>query len=200
MVTGLRGSWLVAIVCTAATPSSALTAQEGHPVPAGATVRVWARDYGLNKTRATVLGWSDTTGSFTKVAASGDSVVVPFRGITRIDQLQGKNTVLGFFRGAAIGGAFGMLVGGAAGESKVQGCSEFLCELEALDYMAAGLAIGAVGGGILGGAIPPDRWGRVSLPTSAGFPGNEKPFHDALAFQLLSAGSLLLVTALLAGT
>lgn len=162
--------------------------QRFSPVPEGDTVRVWARDFGLKKTKVTVLGWADSTVLFESLRRPPDSLTIPFGGVTRLDVLRGKNKGRGIFRGAGIGGGIGVLAGFLIGTAAVSGCTEFLCELDALGYMFGGMLLGAGVGAGVGASYPPDRWVRVDLPVQAGFPPYRTPFHQTFVFRLLSAG------------
>ncbi len=132
---------------------SAVTAQERplrlgprqrvRPVPEGDTVRVWARNFGLKKTNVTVLGWANSTVLFQGLHRPPDSLTIPFGGVTRLDVLRGKNKGLGILRGAAIGASIGMLAGILIGNAAVSDCTEFLCGLDALNYMFGGMLLGA---------------------------------------------------------
>ncbi len=176
----------VTCLCVVGTGSRQLLAQQLPLVPEGDTVRVWARGYGLNKTKATVVGWSSSTAQFGRLTTPGDSLVVPFGSIMRLDRLQGKDRLAGFGRGAAIGFMAGTVLGAVLGRAVVSGCREFLCELDALGYLAGGAAVGAVVGGVTGVQSPPDRWERVPLPVAAGFPEYRTPIHETFAFRLAS--------------
>ena len=184
-------------LCVAGVGSSPLLAQQLRLVPEGDTVRVWARGYGLKKTEATVVGWSGATAQFGRLTIPPDSLVVPFGGITRLDHLQGKDRVRGFARGLGIGGGVGVVLGFVVGRLVVGGCQEFLCELDALGYMAGGMVVGAVVGGGIGVSNPPDRWERVTLPVAAGFPPYRTPIHETFAFKLVSTAVGIAVMVLL---
>ena len=162
--------------------------QRVRPVPEGDTVRVWAPDFGLKKTKVTVLGWADSTVLFEGLRLPPDSLTIPFGGVTRLDVLRGKNKVRGILRGAAIGGGIGVLAGLLIGNAAVSNCTEYLCELDALGYMAGGMLLGVGVGAGVGASYPPDRWVHVDLPVQAGFPPYRTPFHETLVFKLLSAG------------
>ena len=162
--------------------------QRVRPVPEGDTVRVWARHFGLKKTKVTVLGWADSTVLFERLRLPPDSLTIPFGGVTRLDVLRGKNKGLGILRGAYYGGAIGMLAGLLIGSAAVSDCTEFLCGLDALNYMFGGMLLGAGVGAGVGASYPPDRWVRVDLPVHAGFPPYRTPFHETFVFSLLSAG------------
>ena len=172
--------------------------QRVRPVPEGDTVRVWARDFGLNKTKVTVLGWADSTVQFERLRLPPDSLTIPFGGVTRLDVLRGKNKALGIRRGATIGGGIGvlagLLIGSAAG---VSDCTEFLCGLDALNYVFGGMLLGAGVGAGVGASYPPDRWVRVNLPVQAGFPPYRTPFHETFVFRLLSWGVSIALVAII---
>lgn len=174
-----------------------LVGQEMPPVPGGSRVRVWAPDLGVRRERAAVLTWHDSTVSFRPEASGGDTVLVPFRALRRLDVYVGKDRLRGGMVGAAIGGTVGMLVGTVIGNGAVQGCQEWLCELEALNYMAGGMAIGMALGVPVGVSAAPDKWARVDLPVAAGFPPYRPPVHETLAFRVVAAAAALVVTSLI---
>jgi len=157
-------------------------------------VRFWAPDLGHKKTRATLFRWSDSAVAFT-VSADQREAYVPFQGLERMEVYGGKNHWKGALIGATLGGAVGTLVGMAVGNSAVEGCSGFMCELEAMNYMVVGGLIGTVIGTPFGVLAAPDRWQRVNLPTDMGFPPHRTPWHRSTAFQVFTgvAAALLLI-------
>ncbi len=167
--------------------SSTLVAQQLRLVPEGDTVRVWAREQNLKKTKLSVIGWSDSTAEFGRLTYPGGGVAVPFQSITRLEHLDGKDRFKGLANGAGIGGGAGVVFGLIIGQAAVSGCQEFLCELEAFSYAGVGMLVGGVLGAVVGVENPPDRWKRVDLPVSAGFPEYRKPFHETFAFHVVSA-------------
>lgn len=171
--------------------------QRVRPVPEGDTVRVWARGFGLKKTRVTVLGWADSTVLFESLRLPTDSLTIPFGSVTRLDVLRGKSKGLGIRRGFGIGGAIGMLSGLLIGTAAVSDCSEFLCELDALGYLFGGMLLGAGVGAGIGASYPLDRWVRVDLPVQAGFPPYRTPFHETFAFKLLYTGLSITLLAII---
>ena len=172
--------------------------QRVRPVPEGDTVRVWAPDFGLKKTKVTVLGWADSTVLFEGLRLPPDSLTIPFGGVTRLDVLRGKKSKgLGILRGAGIGGGIGVLAGLLIGEVAVSGCTEAFCELDALNYMFGWMLLGAGVGAGVGASYPPDRWVRVDLPVQAGFPSYRTPFHETFVFKLLSTGLSIALLAII---
>lgn len=173
-----------------------LVAQELPRFRAGDTLRLRAPEMRLRNTRVTFAGWQDSTLSVRTVR--GDSTItVPFPLVARLDRYAGKNRLNGALRGAAILGTVGMLAGAVAGRSAVAGCREFLCEMEAFKYAAAGMFVGvAVGAPVGATAMAPDRWHRVELPVALGFPDYRKPFVETAAFRILwGVGSMLVLLA-----
>ncbi len=170
------------------------SAQSLPPLPDSSSIRIWAPSADLKSERATFLEWrASSLGAIH--AESGDSLDLAFPSITRVDLLQGKNVGMGVLMGASIGATVGGLVGLLVGNSAVSGCSGFLCELDALNYMAVGMGIGAVPGIAIGAAAPPDRWVRQSLPPEMGFP---RPGPDYS--MIVSVSALLLAIVLMGGS
>lgn len=180
------GAALATVACAVGIVSPGLSAQQVRLVAAGDTVRVWAPDFGLKKTKSTVLGWSDSTVLVVRLRPPPDSVTIPFGGLYRLDLLRGKSRSRGLATGAGIGVVGGLLVGALVGQAAVSDCTEFLCGLDGLNYAFGGALIGAGIGAAVGAAHPPDRWERVELPTEAGFPPYRKPFHKTVAFSLIA--------------
>lgn len=154
-------------------------------VPVGDTVRVWAPDEDVKGAKATVLPWIQRTATFASLSAPTERMEFPFGTVTRLEVLRGRDTGRGIVTGFAAGGTLGLLLGAVIGNAAVSGCRELLCELDALGYAVGGLLIGGVVGAAVGAANPPDRWTRVDLPTSAGFPEYRKPFHQTTVFKIM---------------
>lgn len=161
-------------------------AQQLPDIPPGATVRVWAPEFNVSERRAEFVAWSDS--SFTFLPEDAARREVPYAAVTRLETLNGKDPVAGFFRGAGIGGGLGLLIGLATGSAAASGCQEFLCGLEVFEHMAIGGGAGILLGGLIGVAEAPDRWVREELPTELGFP-EEKPDYTSW----LITGGLLVV-------
>ncbi len=174
--------------------ASGLDAQQMQGVSVGDTVRFWAPGIRINARTATVLPWEGTTAWFAAMGRQPDTLDVPFIRLTRLEVYEGKNHLQGALRGGAIGGGVGMLLGLIIGELAVSGCTEFLCELDAIGYMGGGLLIGTVTGITIGAASPPDRWRRVDLPVEAGFPPSTRPWHKSTGWVVFSTVLGLLVT------
>jgi len=165
------------------------TAQSLPQLPDSSSIRIWAPSVDLKSDKATFLAWQ--TSSLRAVhEEGGDTLELAFPSITRLDLLQGKNVGLGVLRGAAVGATLGGLIGLLVGNNEVSGCTGFLCELDALQYMAVGMGIGAIPGGAIGAAAPPDRWVRQSLPEEMGFP---RPGPDYSVIVAVSAALLMIV-------
>jgi ABC-type nitrate/sulfonate/bicarbonate transport system permease component len=168
-------------------------AQSLPPLVDSSSIRIWAPSLDLKSEEATFLEWQ--TSSLRAIhAESGDTLELTFPSITRLDLLQGKNVGLGVLGGAALGGSIGGLVGFLVGRNEVSGCTGFLCELDAFQYMAVGFGVGAIPGMAIGAAVPPDRWVRQPLPPEMGFP---RPGPN---YSMILTVSALLVTIAIAAS
>lgn len=166
-----------------------LHAQALPEIPRGATVRVWAPEFEVSKRRAEFVAWSDS--SLTFVPEDDAARELPYTAVTRLETLQGKDHVAGFFRGAGVGAGLGLLIGLATGSSAASGCEGFLCGLEVFEHMAIGGGAGGLLGGLIGVGAPPDKWVREELPPELGFP-EERPDYTNW---LIVGGALVLLLA-----
>ncbi len=104
---------------------------------------------------------------------------IPTTAIFRLEVSRGTQTQSR--RGAAIGAAVGAIVAGIAAYSSSEGCTAYrYCVLNDDTPAAAGVAVGAVGGGLLGlgvgSLIKTARWEIVSIPLVVG----ERSVHTSI--------------------
>jgi len=163
-------------------------------VQEGDQVRFWAPQLGHKKATGTLRSWHDSTVAFGLVDDQQDALI-PYRELTKLEVLEGKDRWRGAGMGAALGALAGGLVGMLIGNSAVEGCTEFMCEMNAFSYAGVGMLIGIGVGVPIGVQAAPDKWKRVNLPTEMGFPPYTQPWHKTTAFRIFTglAGTLLLV-------
>jgi hypothetical protein len=184
---------LLACILLPTVSATSAGAQQLPPFAGGDTVRVHAPRVALKHARVTFVAWGDST--LRVGPGRGDATVaVPFGEVMRLDRYAGKNRFKGAVTGAGIFGTLGLVAGLLIGKGAVSGCQEFLCELDALEYAAAGMLAGvAIGIPVGATALAPDRWRRVELPVALGFPAYRQPFHETVVFRVLflAGGTLL---------
>jgi hypothetical protein len=98
---------------------------------------------------------------------NGTSVQIPTTSISLMEVSRGTQTQSR--RGAAIGAAVGAIAAGIAAYSSSEGCTDYrYCILNDDTPAAAGVAVGVVGGGLLGLAvgslIRTSHWVKVEIP------------------------------------
>lgn len=171
------------LFCSAGAPCA--SGQHLPTFAVGDTLRVHAPGIGLRRARVSFVAWDSVTLRLRRGPAD-TTVVVPFSEVMRLDWHDGKNRLQGALRGAGIFGTIGMLAGLWMGKSAVAGCREFLCEMDAFGYLAAGMLAGvAIGLPVGASALAPDRWRRMELPVALGFPAYRQPFHETVTFRVI---------------
>ncbi len=108
---------------------------------------------------------------YVSISRNGTSVQIPTTAIYLLEVSRGSTTQSR--RGAAIGAAAGAIAAGIAAYSSSEGCTDYrYCILNDDTPAVAGVAVGAVGGGLLGLAvgslIKTARWEAVSIPLVSG--------------------------------
>ena len=132
----------------------AATAQALDSLDTGTPVRVWTDHH--RGVFATLSQRGDRGSIF--VTSAGDSLHVPDSLLTGLEYQSGRRTILGVAIGTGVGSLLGIWLGAVIGDASVSGCTEFLCELDAIGYAFGGLAIGAIAGGLIGVAAAPPAW------------------------------------------
>lgn len=160
--------WMIVASFAMASVQGPLGAQILDQLPPGAPVRIWTDE--IRGQQVTLVGRHRGSSNF--VTTTGDTLIIADDVLRGLEIQRGRYTARGAGIGAVVGGLLGGLIGGAIGNAAVSGCTEFLCELDAIGYAAGGFLGGAVVGAALGAAGASPRWQPVSLNASSSGAGN----------------------------
>jgi hypothetical protein len=149
-----------------AAPLSA-AAQPSEPIPPGRQVRVWLVPRSEPPFTASVLSTSRDSLLLRTRPGTGDSLLLGWREVRRLDWLDGRRSH--WQSGAGIGLVVGALVGYAIGNKTGQSDPSF-SEIHEFVGLVAGAGGGLATGAVVGAFIKTDRWRRVPL---APHPGGE---------------------------
>jgi hypothetical protein len=157
-------------------PCASLVAQDVAKLPeAGQRIRVSASALGIAELAGTLVSLGPDT---LVIAAAHRQLEIPTSAVTRIDVSRGRKSTAG--KGALIGVAGGLLVGGAIGYISCSAAvspatcfeSQEGAQLGFLLMTAGGGALGALTGALVGSSIRRDRWEPMDLSrvrTTLGF-------------------------------